>query len=108
MKDLIEKYSPNYDKIVNFLYEDDDFVSSRLITIYRDYLFGNNNRYKKKLDMVLGSYTDKSEFYRYVEDYFRKDDNLLDTDEKILNKLIHLYDEFEKEKLRKINNTRWL
>jgi len=108
MKAVIEKYSPNYDKIVNFLYEDDDFVSNRLISIYRDYLFGNNNRYKKKLDMVLGVYTDKQDFYRYIQEYFKKDDNLLDTDEKILNKLNRLYDDFEKEKLKKINNTRWL
>lgn len=106
---IIEKYSPNYDKIVNFLYEKDDIISKMLIEYYQDYLFGKNNRNKRKLDSVLDLYTDKSDFYRYVENYFTLYENdLFDDSSKVMNKLIKIYDTFESEGLKKVNKARWI
>lgn len=106
---IIEKYSPNYDKIVNFLYEKDDIIAKMLIDYYQDYLFGKNNRNKKKLDFVLDIYTDKNDFYRYVENYFTlHETDLYDSSTKVMNKLIKIYDNFESEGLKKINKARWI
>lgn len=104
--DTIINNSPNYDKIVNFLYQENDEISKILIENYQEYLFGNNKN-KKKLDMIFDIYTNKDEFYRYIQSYFLEyNDELYNL--KLMSNICKLYDNFEKEKLSKIDNVRWL
>ena len=103
----ILKYSPNYDKIVNFLYQTNDEISKQLIEYFQDYLFESRSRYKTKMDFVLDKYTDEDEFFNYVQKYFSENE-IYGEGSKILKKLCQLYDQYEKEKYQKINNARWI
>ena len=38
------RYSPNYDKIVNFLYEGIDPISKKIIGSYQEYIFSIKNK----------------------------------------------------------------
>lgn len=102
------KYSPNYDKIVNFLYEDNDEISKKIIESYQEYIFNiKNKKCKENIDSVLNNYTDKGDFYKYVQDYFNSHD-LYETYNNIIIILNKLYKEYEEAKLKTIKNVRWL
>lgn len=104
--DTIINNSPNYDKIVNFLYQETDEISKILVENYQEHLFGNNKN-KKKLDMIFDIYTNKDEFYHYIQNYFSEfKDELYSS--KLMSIMSKLYDSFEKERLSKIDNARWL
>ena len=68
---MILKHCPNFYKINNFEFDEDDYISLKLVNIYSDYIFNiddNNNEELKKiedLDCVLS---------KYIDDYvFRKE-----------------------------------
>lgn len=106
--DTIINNSPNYDKIVNFLYQENDEISKVLIENFQEHLFGNNKN-KKKLDIVFDAYTNKDEFYRYIQNYFKEfSDDLYSPCVKLMNNMCRLYDRFEEERLSKIDNVRWI
>jgi len=101
--------SPNYDKIVNFLYEDNDIVSKLLIDYYRQYLFNiKSNKNKLNIDNIMNIYTDKEDFYKYIQEYFINSDEIYDTYDRAIRLLNKLYRQFEYERIRKIKNARWL
>lgn len=103
--------SPNYDKIVNFLYEDNDLISKLLIDNYQEYLTHiKNKRSKKEIDELMNCYTEKEEFYKKVQAYFNLEENheLLDSYDKVIRKLRNVYKEYQKEKFRIMKNARWL
>lgn len=101
---------PNYDKIVNFLYLENDIISKFLINCYQEYLFNiKSEKSKLKIDNIMGLYTDKEDFYKYVQNYFDLSNNeIYDSYDKVVRKLIKVYKEYEEEKLKKIKNSRWL
>ena len=102
------RYSPNYDKIVNFLYEGIDPISKKIIGSYQEYIFSiKNKKCKEAIDIVLNEYTDKSDFYKYVQDYFNNND-LYDNYDKIVSILNKLYKEYEEDNYKSIKNARWL
>lgn len=103
--------SPNYDKIVNFLYEDNDLISKLLIDNYQEYLTHiKSKRSKKEIDELLNCYTEKTEFYKKVQTYFNLEENheLLDSYDKVIRKLRNVYKEYQEEKFRIMKNARWL
>lgn len=68
---VVLKHCPNFYKIINFEYYDDDFISRKLIQIYKDFIFNidsNNPRdiqMVEQIDLVIN---------KYIEDYyFRKE-----------------------------------
>lgn len=112
----ILKYCPNFYKIKDFDFEEEDYITQKLITIYEDYIFNidetNEEEVKKikKLDKILS---------KYVEDYtFRKDikTNVLnirvkrgtDITETIVNNLITLFENYEDGYTRNIYFARWI
>lgn len=112
----ILKYCPNFYKIKDFDFEEEDYITQKLITIYEDYIFNidetNEEEVKKikKLDKILS---------KYVEDYtFRKDikTNVLkirvkrgtDIIETIVNNLITLFENYEDGYTRNIYFARWI
>ena len=66
-----------------------------------------NKKCKEAIDIVLNEYTDKSDFYKYVQDYFNNND-LYDNYDKIVSILNKLYKEYEEYKYKSIKNARWL
>lgn len=108
MIDLLQS-SPNYDKIVNFLYEENDDISKLLIDYYQQYLFNiKSNKSKSNIDNIMNIYTEKTDFYKYVQQYFKENDDIYDTYDRVIKKLNKLYKNYDEEKLKKINNARWL
>ena len=102
---------PNYDKIVNFLYLENDIVSKLLIEYYQEYVFNiKSEKSKLKIDGIMGLYTDKEDFYKYVQNYFDISNNneIYDNSDKVIRKLVKVYQEYEINALKNIKNSRWL
>lgn len=109
-------HCPNFYKIVNFEYFEDDKLSEKLISVYEDFVFKvdiNNKKQVTKLeqlDLVLN---------KYIEDYFfrkelkcemkririRKDEDILNA---IVNWIIKVFDNYEVGYTRNIYFSRWL
>ena len=97
----------HYDKIVNFLYLENDIISKLLIHYYQEYVFNiKSEKSKIKVDEIMNLYTDKEDFYKYVQ--LKLKDEIYDNYERVIRKLIKIYNEYESDKLKKVNNTRWL
>lgn len=99
-----------YGKIVDYIYEEDDQISDYLINYYRDYVIKNicDTNLKNiitQLDLVLYQYINDIKFNTYVKDYLK---DSLDTILCLDQTLIQLYDGFNKNKLKKVTNTKWL
>jgi len=109
------KYCPNFYKIINFEYYDDDELSERLIDVYKDYAFKvdiNDKNELAKLEQV-----DKI-LDKYISDYFfrkelraemkkikvRKDEDILVA---IINWIIKVFDNYEVGYTRNIYFSRW-
>ncbi len=107
----------NYYKIVNFEYDEDDFISEKLINIYKDYLFkiniNNNDDVKtaKKMDEVLN---------KYIDDYvFRKEMNkellkvkisrsCADILKAIVDSILAIFNHYQEYTTRNIYVSRWI
>ncbi|MDD2434780.1 MAG: hypothetical protein PHO63_00820 [Bacilli bacterium] len=109
------KYSPNYNDIVNYNFDEDDFVSQRIINYYQEYLFGNI--YKPQLkkikvfDKIVWEYIKNDQFYQYVQYYLKElelSNSDLDYYEHLDRNLEKLYKDFDKNSLKKVVSTKWL
>ena len=75
---LVLKYCSNYYKIINFEYYEGDFVTDKLIKIYRDYIFNidfnniDNIKQAIKLDKIIAKYIDDYFFRREMSEGLRK------------------------------------
>lgn len=108
------KYSPHYDEIVSYVFNEDDFITKRIINYYQEYLLGVikcNNYRAKNLDQAIYEYLNNLKFYKYVQEYL---ENLEYSNEGIdyynnldIN-LPKLYKNFERDSLEIVNGTRWL
>ena len=97
----------HYDKIVNFLYLENDIMSKLLIDYYQEYVFNiKSEKSKIKVDNIMNLYTDKEDFYKYVQ--LKLQDDIYDNYEKVIRKLVKIYNEYENDKLKKVKNSRWL
>lgn len=107
---------PNFYKIINFEFYEDDLITERLISIYKDFIFTVNveNAHHleivQKIDYVLN---------KYIEDYyFRKEiqKDLLNFRVKvaenpngnILQKVLKIFDAYESGYTRNIYFARWI
>lgn len=114
---VILKHCPYFYKIINFEYLEDDNITSKLIDIYKNFIFNvdvtNEEDLKRveKIDFVLN---------KYIEDYFfRKDmksrllnvkinrntDNIL---KNIVESIINAFDSYEMDYTRNIYFARWI
>lgn len=110
-------YCPNFYKIVNFNYDDNDYITDKLVTIYKDYIFkadisnGNVVEQVKKIDYVLS---------RYIDDYlFRKElnrelpnvkikKNCSDILKAIVDSVIEIFNNYQEYSTRRIYISRWI
>lgn len=101
----------HYDKIVNFLYLENDTISKLLINYYQEYVFNvKSEKSKIKIDNIMNLYTDKEDFYKYVQKFFDlgKSNEIYDNYDKIVRKLVRVHKQYECDRLTKIENSRWL
>ena len=110
-------YCPNFNKIVNFDYIEEDTVSAKLIRIYKDYIFHANLQVSEDVkivsdfDYVLG---------RYIDDYaFRKElrreivhvkikKTCTDILKAIVESILHIFDNYLENSTRNIVIARWI
>ena len=113
---LIIEHCKNFYKIKDFEYENDDFITEKILNIYEDYIFNidekNNEELKKIeiLDLIIGKYIDdytfRKEFKnRVLNIKVNKHDNVL---ESIVNSLIKLFENYEEGYTRNIYISRWI
>ena len=112
----ILKHCPNFYKIINFEYLEDDELSERLIRVYHDYVFkvDINNRVQvnklEELDLVLNKYIDDYFFRKELRSEMkqiriRKDEDKLTA---IVNWIIKVFDNYEVGYTRNIYYSRWI
>jgi len=109
----ILKYCPNFYKIINFEYLEDDFITYKLISVYEDYIFNSHAddlENLTKLDYAVN---------KYIEDYFfrkemrrglteirvKKGDNIIEI---IVNSIIRLSENYDMGFTRNIYFARWI
>ena len=112
----ILKHCPNFYKIMNFEYFEDDNLSEKLINIYEDFVFKvdlNNKKQIEKLeslDLVINKYIDDYFFRKELRTEMkkikvRKDEDLL---EQIVKWIIDVFDNYEVGYTRNIYFSRWI
>lgn len=109
-------HCPNFYKIVNFdFYEDDNFTAS-LIKIYREYIFSVNPldsvsiKKVEQLDIVLAKYIDDYIFRKTMKYELSKVVIVDKTDllQKLINSILGIFDKYEEGKTRNIYIARWI
>ncbi|MCH5167684.1 MAG: hypothetical protein J1F35_07355 [Erysipelotrichales bacterium] len=112
----ILKHCPNFYKILNFEYLEDDKLSEKLLDVYQTFVFKvdiKNNQEVAKLEQL------DSILCKYIDDYFfrkelktemkkikvRKDEDILTA---IVNWIIRVFDNYEVGYTRNIYFSRWI
>ena len=108
---------PNYDKIINYEFPYGDTLSEKLIDWYRELVFSANGKEENQLKIINA--VDKS-MYLYVsdnkykkglrkilaeEEVTLKDKELI---KELLKKLIGYTNQYEKETILEIDNSKWI
>ena len=113
---LILRHCPNFYKIINFEYLEDDKLSEKIINIYHDYVFKVNLDNKtevaklEQLDLILNKYIDDYFFRKELKACMkniriRKDEDILTA---IVNWVIKVFVNYEIGYTRNIYFSRWI
>lgn len=114
---LVLDHCPNFYRIINFDYFEEDAVTEKLIKIYKDFIFKVDiaNREElhmvKKIDFVLGKYVDDNSFrFKLQQEVFqvkitKSCPNVLKT---IIENIIAIFNRYEEETTRKFYIARWI
>ena len=112
----ILKHCPNFYKIMNFEYYEDDLLSDKLINVYHDYVIKVSLDDKKNIakleqvDFIINKYIDDYFFRKelkaeMVKIRVRKGEDIL---EAIINWIIKVFDNYEVGYTRNIYFSRWI
>lgn len=113
---VILKHCPNFYKIINFEFDENDKISEKLISVYKDFIFTinpDNLGYLKiieKIDYILNKYIDDYYFRKEIKRDLldlrvKSTDNL---DHSIMQKIISIFDDYENSYTRNIYFARWI
>lgn len=108
MKTKVMKYAVNYDKVVNFIYDNDDFITDKIINYYKNYIFNNvpKEHYKvKTLDMIINKFLNDIYFNDYIKNNLDSDTDYYYDLDYVLSKL---YKEYMIKEDRRIAIHKWL
>ena len=119
MKDTKEvlKYCPNFYKIVNFDSECEDGITSKIIDLYRHYIFNIDINNKedielvKEIDSVLNKYIDDYSFRKVLQEKIfgiRVLKNTTNVIKAIVKSIIDIFDDYEEYTTRVIYISRWI
>lgn len=108
---------PNFYRIINFEYFEEDLVTEKLIKIYEDFIFKADIKKEeeakmvKKIDYVLGKYIDDNLFRRKMQKEIfnvkvtRTYKNKL---RMIVESIIAIFNHYEEDTTRSIYIARWI
>lgn len=113
---LILEYCPNYYKIKNYDFDENDYITLKIIGIYEEYIFSIDERNIdeiekiKELDKILYKYIDDYSFRKEVQKELlnikvRRENNIIEV---IVNNLIKLFESYEDGYTRNIYFARWI
>ena len=114
---LILQYCPNFYRIINFEYFEDDRLSERLISIYQKFIFAVNvvdeNEIKQaaEIDKVLAKYIDDYRFRKEMKQGLceikvpKTTENVLSA---IVEGMINIFKKYEEGTTRQIYLSRWI
>ena len=114
---IILSYCPNFDKIINTDFLEDDLLSIKLVNIYKDFIFKID--INNEIDLIKIQDLDKT-MGKYVDDYFfrktlqkeiltikvRKSAG--DVVRTIVDNIISIFKRYESDSTRKIYISRWI
>lgn len=110
------RHCPNFYRIVNFEYLEDDKLSEKLLDVYQTYVFKVDLAKKQEvakleqLDSILSKYIDDYFFRKELKTEMkkirvRKDEDVLNA---IVNWIIKVFDNYEVGYTRNIYFSRWI
>lgn len=108
------KYATYYDEIVCCVFEEEDFITKRIIDYYQEYLLGTikcNNYRVRALDKAVHAYLKNLKFNKFVKEYLNaledSNDNLDYYDNLDVN-LPKLLKKYEKSIVLIGSSSKWL
>ena len=113
---LIIDNCPNFYKIINFDYFQDDLFTDKLIKIYRMFIFSVNPlntediKKVKTIDSILAKYIDDYSFrktmkYELIQVKFKSKENML---QNLINSIIGIFEKYEEGSTRNIYIAKWI
>lgn len=104
--DLILENCKYYDDIINYTPEENDKVTKDLIRYYQDFVFFNWNQGDKikQLDIILNDYLKNRGFYQFIHNRFEEVGDVLP----LYDVLVSLYNNYQIEAIKKVDNTKWI
>lgn len=114
---MILKYCPNFYRIINFDYFEDDYLTEKLINIYKKFIFNvsisseDDIKIAKNIDVVLSKYIDDYLFRKEMKKELlqlrvsKNSPNILKT---IVEGIITIFNKYEEGTTRKIYISRWI
>ncbi len=114
---IILKSCPNFDKIINADFIEDDLISLKLVKIYKDYIFkidiANEEALKKvkELDYIMGKYVDDHLFRKNLQEEIasvKVKRTVSDVISLIVDSIINIFQKYELEKTRKVYISKWI
>lgn len=114
---MVLKYCPNFDRIVNLDYYEDDAITERLINIYEKFIFSSNIDNEndihliKEIDYVLGKYIDDYSFRKELQTEIfqvKVQQTCSNVLKMIVEGIIHIFHKYQEETTRKIYISKWI
>lgn len=113
---MVLKHCPNFYKIINFEFLEDDNISAKLIDIYENFIFDidiestSDLKMVEKLDFVINKYIDDYSFRKEMQRSLlnirvKQSDNII---KMIVDGIINAYDSYENGYTRNIYFARWI
>ena len=108
---------PNFYRVVDFDYFEDDIITEKLIKVYKSYIFHidiNNKeeiRIVKQIDYVLGKYIDDYLFRHAMQSEFvhmKVKKSCVDILRSIIEGILKIFIKYEEETTKKIYIARWI
>ena len=105
IKEILENCI-NYDVIVGYESPNNDCLTQILIKFYQDYVFYNWSSIDniKLLDTIIYEYIINNDFNNYLHDKYQGQEEILI----VFDVLVELFNDFEKNKMKMIEETSWI
>lgn len=115
-KKEVLKLCPNYYKIINFEFDSDDVLASKIVDIYQEYVLESNvtseedKELIKSVDKILNKYIDDYIFHNQLnreitQIRLNEKDNII---KEFIKSIIRIFDNYEEFTTRTIYISKWI